>query len=123
MRLSHPDDIDDRVEAWLCEALRRGDQETLDPDAEVEPLTGRSLELFRTAFRVRVDSSGEELVAKLPGHVAQALALVDQVVARVSGVEYPARLYQEAGKSWVPIERGTGLGIGEQADLYLRVDV
>jgi hypothetical protein len=123
VRLSNPEDVDGQVETWLCEALRRGDQETLDPEAEVEPLTGRSLELFRTAFRVRFDSSGEELVAKLPGHVAEALALVDQVVARVNGVEYPAPLQRDAGQTWVSIDPGTGLGMGEQVDLYLRVDV
>jgi hypothetical protein len=89
VRLSHPSDVDDQIRASLCEALRRGDQETLDPDAGVVPITGRSLELFRTAFRARVEVEGEELMAKVPGHVAEALGLVDQVVARANGVELP----------------------------------
>jgi len=123
VRLTKPDDIDQQVEGWLCEALRRGDQETLDPDAEVAPLTGRSLELFRTAFQARVEELAGELRVKLPGHVAEALALVDLVVARAQGVEYSASLQRVGDATWVTIDPGVGLGAGDNTDHYLRVDL
>lgn len=123
IRLSHPDDLDDQLEGWLCEALRRGDQETFDSNAAVAPVTGRSLELFRTAFRSRVESREAELVVKLPGHVAEALAMVDQVVARTGGVEYSTPLQWVGRAAWVTIPPGTGLGVGDDTDLYLRVDL
>ena len=123
MRVSHPGEIDDQVKVWLCEALRRGDQETLEPTVEMTPVTGRSLELFRTGFRARVDSSGEELVVKLPDHVAAALALVDQVVARTNGIEYSASLRREQATTWIRIDYGSGLGAGDETDLFLRVDL
>jgi hypothetical protein len=123
VRLTKPDEIDQQVEGWLCEALRRGDQETLDPDAEVAPLTGRPLELFRTAFQARVEELAGELRVKLPGHVAEALALVDLVVARAQGVEYSASLQRVGDATWVTIDPGVGLGAGDNTDHYLRVDL
>lgn len=123
VRLGHPDEVDHQVADWLCQALRRGDQETLDPDADVAPVVGRSLDLFRTAFRVRVEDEDDGLVAKIPCHVAQALALVDHVVARAHGVEYPTSLHRQGGTTWLRIDPSTGLGSGDEADLYLKVDL
>ena len=123
VRLRHADEVDHQVAAWLCQALRRGDQETLDPDAEVAPVMGRSLDLFRTAVRVRVEADGERRVAKLPDHVAQALALVDHVVARAHGVEFRTSLHRKGGTTWLRIDPSAELGDREDTDLYLRVDL
>jgi len=121
VRLNRPDDVDEQVKVWLCLALKRGDQETLDPNAEVPPVTGRSLELFRTAFRATVEEGDGGLMVRAPDHVGEALGLVDHVLARVRGVEYPTVLVRDAGATWVPVDPGLGLGAGDVIDLYLRV--
>ena len=123
MRVSDPGEIDDQVKVWLCEALRRGDQETLDPSAEMAPVTGRTLELFRTGFRARVEIHGEHLAIKVPDYVAEALSLVDGVLMRVRGIEHPTSLQRGENGTWLNIDPAMGLERGEGVDLYLRVDL
>lgn len=62
-------------------------------------------------------------MVRAPDHVGDALALVDQVLARARGVECPTLLERRSGATWVPIDSGTGLGAGDITDLYLRVDL
>lgn len=117
IRLYQPEDVDDHVEEWLGDALVRGNQEALDPSAEVDPLTARQLDLFSTGFRAKVE--GEEI--RLPRHVAEALALVDLVTARVGGVEYQAQLFHHDDGSHIVVDPITGLGDGDQTDVFLKV--
>lgn len=100
IRLQSVQAVDDEVTKWLGDALRRGDQETLDPRAEVTPLNERQLAVFWTGFRGRV-SDGR---VALPGHVSDALAAVDEVVARVSGTDHLVELIRVGGSTLIEID-------------------
>jgi hypothetical protein len=119
IRLGSPGEVDDDVVGWLGEALRRGNQETLDPSHEVEPLNGRQLEVFWTGFRVKVD---EGRVA-LPRHVADALALTDQVFTQIGGHWDEALLHRSDGVTRIDVDPTIGLGEGDQTDVFLKVSV
>lgn len=117
IRLQAPEDVDDDVRSWLREALRRGDQETLDPAREVEPLNARQLEVFWTGFRARVESGR----ITLPGYIADALALVDHVDAQVGAHREEAALLHSPGGASIEVNPTTGLGEGDRVDVFLRV--
>lgn len=119
IRLHQPAEVDEQVHTWLADALRRGDQETLDSSREVTPLTGRQLDLFRTGFRTRVENDRVEL----PAHVADALALVDDVVAQVGGHKSETMLRRSGGVAYIQLDPMTGLGENDQTDVFLRVSV
>lgn len=119
IRLGSPGEIDDDVIDWLGEALRRGNQETLDPSHRVEPLNGRQLEIFWTGFRARV----EEGRVALPVFVADALALTDQVSAQIGGQKGEAVLHRSDGVTRIDVAPTSGLGEGDQTDVFLKVDI
>jgi hypothetical protein len=120
VRITDPAQIDARIEAWLCEAWRRGNQETLDPTARVEPLSPSLLGVFETAFNARIAEERGGVVARVPTHVAQALAAVDTVQVRVRGVTKREPLHHGRDGSWVGV-RAAGLAEGDRVDVYLRV--
>lgn len=122
IRLYRPGDVDTDVKAWLADALRRGDQETLDPDAEVRPLTGRQLDVFWTGFRARVETRDDEQIVRLPGHVTEALALVDGVSLRIGGHRYSEEIRRGNGAAWIAVDPSTGLGEGDETDIFMEVD-
>jgi len=119
IRLNTPEDVDEKVRDWLADALRRGDQETLDPTREVAPLNPGQLEVFWTGFRVRV----VEGRVFLPGYVSGALALVDHVSAQIGGHTAETLLRRQAGRTFMDVDPATGLGDGDQTDVFLRVSV
>jgi hypothetical protein len=117
LRLTSPEDVDDEVDAWLGEALRRGDQETLDPGAVVEPLTPSQLEIFWTGFRGRYLSAEEAL--RIPDHVGDALALAEEMKVRVRRVAWMTRPHGRHGAWMVGADRSLGLGDGDHADVFI----
>ena len=123
VRLSSLSDIDEDVEMWLTSALMRGNQETLDPDAEVAPLVGRQLDVFWTGFRGRIGGEGDESIIRLPRHIAEALELVDTVSAKVAGVETRVELERtEDGATLLPVSAELGLGEGDETDVFIKVE-
>ena len=119
LRITDPREIDSQVRGWLCEAWRRGNQETLDPGASVTPLQGRALDLLQTAFSGTVRSRDGMLVVDPPRHIAQALALVDEFPARAGGVRFHAKLIPVDGSVTMTIDPATGLAAGDRSDFYL----
>lgn len=122
IRLYRPEDVDESVKTWLSMALRRGNQETLDPAGEVLPLTEQQLSVFWTGFRGRVDRVDGNLIVRLPGYVSDALALVGEVVVRVHGNRFQGSLVREEGDSWLSFDPELGFGDGDQTDVFLEVD-
>lgn len=119
IRIGSPNEVDDDMVDWLGESLRRGEQETLDPSREVQPLNGRQLEIFWTGFRVKVE---DDRVA-LPGYIADALALVDHVSAQVGGHKTEAALDRSGGVTRIDVDPSMGLGEGDQTDVFLKVSM
>lgn len=119
IRLGSSREVDDEVSAWLAEALRRGDQETLNPSHPVMPLVARQLEVFRTGFRGRIEDGR----IALPGYIADAMALVDRVSAQVGGHKAETALLRLAGVTYVDVDPTTGLGEGDQTDVFLRASM
>ena len=119
LRITDPHEVDSQVGGWLCEAWRRGNQETLDPAASVTPLMGRALDLLQTAFSGTARSRDGLLVVDLPRHVAQALALVDEFPARARGVRFQAKLIPGHESVTMTIDPDTGLAAEDSTDFYL----
>jgi hypothetical protein len=119
VRIRSPQEVDDEVGGWLEESLRRGNQETLDPRAEVEPLTASQLAIFWTGFRGRCVTLGEEPAIRLPVHVADALGLVDAITVRIAGIAYVAPLLRSDTSVFVLVDRATGIGEGDQVDVFI----
>jgi hypothetical protein len=119
MRLSSTGEVDDDVTGWLGQALRRGNQETLDPSRQVRPLNGRQLEIFWTGFRMKVEGGR----VALPGYVADALALTDRVSARIGGHKCEAVLRRSDGVTRIDVNPTFGLGEGDQTDVFLKVSM
>lgn len=117
IRLGASVDVDEDVRRWLGEALRRGDQDTLDPSHEVTPLNSRQLEVFWTGFRAKV---GDGRIT-LPGYVGEALAFVDHVSAQIGGSKSDTTLGRVSGITFLDVDPSTGLGEGDEADVFLRV--
>ena len=117
IRLTSPEDVDEDVREWLAESLRRGNQETLDPSHEVVPLSAAQLEIFWTGFRARVENAR----IRLPGYIADALALIDHVDAQVGGHREEVALVHSADSVFIEVSPETGLGEGDRVDVFLRV--
>lgn len=120
IRLSRPDDIDRDVEQWLEQALKRGDQETLDPQAEVAPLNMNQLEVLWTGFKARIEVVADILLVRLPSHVEEALALVDEVRVRIMGVDQVAPIERRGGHGLLVLDPVSGLGDGDEVDVFIR---
>ncbi len=117
IRVSQPRQVDAQVRAWLCLALRRGDQETLDSGADVAPLAGHLLRVVRFPFRGRCDNGR----VALPRYAADALAAVATVVARASGEAFAADLHRSGLETWLELPPGLGVGSGEEVDVLVTV--
>ncbi len=122
IRLTGPDEVDEDIEAWLARALRRGEQLTLDSSAEVEPLSMPQLEIFWTGFSAIVERSGDDLIVALPGYVAEALALIDEVMVRVKGVRNAVTITRDRSRSLIVLDPSLGLGEGDTTDVFIEVD-
>ena len=118
LRLTGTEEIDDQVRKSLCEAWRRGNQETLDPGATVTPIRGRLLEVFETAFQGTVSAGWDGLFVVLPNHVSAALALVDEVEARAKGTRYRAKI-RKGKNTMMTVDRATGLAEGDRSDFFI----
>lgn len=122
VRLEGPGEVDHQLGQWLAASLTRGDQKTLDSSAEVRPLTMSQLEVFWTGFTASVHSDEQRLWVELPGYVAEALTLIDEVLARVGGSGFPAAIIRdEAGHSRLALDPGLGLGEGDRTDVFLEI--
>ena len=122
VRLSHSEEVDADVKAWLAEALRRGDRTTLDPSAEIAPLNMRQLGVFWTGFSATPERNGDDISVALPGHVADALALVDVVAMRVQGVTRSATIDRTGSRSLLALDPSLGLGEGDTTDVFIEMD-
>lgn len=122
VRLSDPEAVDADVRVWLAEALLRGEQITLDPSAEVEPLNMSQLEVFWTGFSATAERLGEDVAIALPGYVADALALVDAVVVRIGGVRFPATIDRVGPRALMALDPSLGLGEGDTTDVFIEMD-
>ena len=107
VRLSRVRDVDSEVEAWLAEALRRGDREPLDSVREVTPLNMRQLSKYSVSFRGHVTDGHVEL----PRHVSAALAATDEVLVRVQGEERAVSIERGGSTGSVPVGLEDGVGI------------
>jgi len=126
VRLTDPGEVDTDVRAWLCDARTRGDQETLDPTAHVEEVVGRALERLLAPLRTRVVANQDGLALAVPKHVAQAFGAHPYVLARIRGDYYPGDIRIVEGQPRLvladALER-VGLGLGDEADAYLKADL
>jgi hypothetical protein len=126
MRLGTADDVDATVQSWLAEARRRGDQETLDPAAHVEPLVGRPLLQVVVPLAARVQTD-DDLAVALPRYVGEAFAAHPYVVARISGTRYPGVVSPTPIGAILTLQPGTlrslGLGDGDRLDVLLTADI
>ncbi len=124
IRIRDTEQLDSTVSAWLCESWRRGNQESLDPDAHVRPLGGRALELVIVPLRTFVVEHGEDLVLKLPRYAAEIFAAHPTAQARIAK-HVVHGLIEAAEDQWRfrplgPGLRESGLGRGDAVDVSLR---
>ena len=126
IRISQPESIDADVRSWLCEAHRRGLQETLDPNADVAPVTGLALRRLMVPLRATVIEDGEELALRLPRYAVAAFAHHPAVIARVDKVELSGTVASQNGGTLSFADPGAlralGVGVGETADAFLRAE-
>lgn len=92
IRLQSSPEIDDDVRSWLCTAMRRGDQETLDPAASVEPMTGRPLEIVRVPLSVEAGTGPPGDVVPIPRYAAEIFEVCESVIVRHGDAE---------GRAWI----------------------
>ena len=126
VRLIDPSEVDGDVRAWLCAAHARGEQRTLDPDADVAPVVGTALELLSAPLRARVVASGEGVALALPRYVAQAFAEHPEVVARIRGRYHRGVIHTISGRAHLDVGdalRRLGLGVGDRTDAFLKADL
>lgn len=83
LRLTQPADVDDDVRAWLARARRRGDQETLDPGARLDPLPPGVIEILRVPLSARVRTEDGQLILTTPSYAADAF--YGDVTVRIRG--------------------------------------
>lgn len=84
VRLHHVSDIDPTLRQWLRDAWRRGNRETLDPDAHVSALTGIALARIVVPLRVQVVEHDGDLALRIPRYAAEIFAGQHRVLARVN---------------------------------------
>ncbi len=120
-RLHGPAEVDEQLAGWLCEAYRRGLQETLDSAAQVEPVVGHALEVMTVPLRARVVDHGGSLAYAVPEWVVDALAANPAVIARIGGNDYGG----EIRGSRLELDEIDRLGVraGDRSDVLLRAAV
>ncbi|MDH3249478.1 MAG: DUF5655 domain-containing protein [Acidimicrobiia bacterium] len=123
VRIADAADVDDRVCEWLCIAKRRGDQDTLDPQAMVEPVTGRVLDRLSVPVRAEVVTRAGRLVLKPPRYALDVFELQPALQASVRGDVIDATAEFSDGDGWIdcdPALEHVGLGEGDLVDVTLR---
>lgn len=126
-RLNSAAQLDPTIEGWLCQAWRRGNQETLDPGAHVQPLTGRVLELVVVPLRALVVNQDHDLALKIPRYAAEVFARHAATKARIGAAVVHGRI-ESVDETWLlsprtPVLRELGLGIGDSVDASIRADI
>ena len=119
VRLASVADLDAEVRRWLCDAHRRGGQETLDPDAHVEPVVGSALETLKVPVRSKVIDGA----LAVPRYAAEALEAAPGVRARIAGETYTGSLSGGAVRLDEVNLGSLGLGEGDEADVFLSADL
>jgi Domain of unknown function (DUF5655) len=123
LRLHAVEDVDETVRGWLGEALRRGDQETLDPHATVPALVGRSLQILQAGARADVAPVDDRLVFRIPRHAVEAFAATGDVDVRIGTNHWPGSVESGAAGPVLLLDAtvipGLGLGEGDHIDVYL----
>jgi len=127
VRLDQVDQVDRAVRGWLAEALRRGDQETLNPRAHVEPLVGRHLEILMVPLRTQVCQHPAGLALRLPRYAAEAFDAHPRVDARIAGTHQSGHLQSTPDGDLLVFDHNElsqlGLGEGDQTDAFLTADL
>jgi hypothetical protein len=126
IRLHSAAEVDEEVGGWLSQAVRRGDQETLDPEVGVAAVRGRPLELLRVGLRAAVARRDDRLVLRIPRFAGEAFAATPRVDARIGSLHWPG-VIETTPSGYVLIVddsaiRGLGLGEGDHGDVFLRAD-
>jgi hypothetical protein len=125
LRLHSVMEVDDEVRGWLGEALRRGDQETLDPRATVPALIGRPLQILQIVARAEVARIDDRLVFQIPRYAVEAFAAAAVVDARIGKEHWPGALETTSAGSVLVLNDtvipGRGLGAGDHVDVSLTV--
>lgn len=128
VRIHDVEQLDSNLRAWLCRSWRRGNQETLDPDAHVTPITGHALGLVVVPLRVRVVEHGDDLAVKIPRYAAEVFADHPNTRARIARATLPGTI-EAADDRWLfrPLQRHglreLGFGAGDPVDAFLRADL
>ncbi len=126
VRITETGEVDDDLRGWLRRARRRGDQETLDPRAHVDPVVGRPLEVLHVPLRSRVVRHGPALALRVPRYAAEALDAHPRVVARLGRDRHPGTIEGDGERSVLVLDTDTnalGLGEGDAVDVYLTADL
>ena len=105
IRVGSPTDVDRGLSGWLAAARRRGDQETLDPRARVEPLVGRPLEVVLVPLRTKVVDHGDRLGLSLPRHAVEVFEAHPRVIARMGRDRYPGTIEPMGDRSVLRLPR------------------
>lgn len=120
VRLRNPAEVDDTIAGWLAESLRRGNQETLDATAAVEPLRGRSLTIIHIPVRARIEPADDGLSLRVPPYATDALAAAPAIAVRLLGRDHPAELTPTGVRLLDDALHSAGLGPGDELDVTLR---
>ncbi|MDH3293356.1 MAG: DUF5655 domain-containing protein [Acidimicrobiia bacterium] len=119
--------LDSTVRTWLCRSWRRGNQESLDPEAHVEPLAGRALGLAVVPLRTLVVEQSDHLALKIPRYAAEIFADHPNTQARIAKAVVHG-VIEAASDHWRfrPVSsdlRQLGLATGDPVDAFLRADI
>lgn len=123
VRVAAPEDVDDRLQEWLCIAKRRGDQETLDPNAPVQPASGRVLELLSVPVTTEVVTRAGVASLRPPRYVVELFELQPSVRASIRGTVVEATVETTGRDGWIDCEGALeqlGLVEGDRVDVTLR---
>lgn len=126
VRIAAPSAVDADVERWLCEAHRRGEQRTLDPTADVEPVLGLALERLSVPLRSRVVEGPDGLALRVPRYVVQGLAAGPYVRVRIGDDRFLGKIRSDDGTIVIPAAgtlESLVLGTGDETDLVVRADL
>lgn len=119
IRVSRFDELDQSLRARLCDAWRRGNQETLDPHAPVQLVTGHARSVLEVPLATRVVADGGALLLKLPRYAVEALG-EGPVSGRVAGREADASVDGDVLSFTGDLLRRHGLGDGDPCDVTIR---
>ena len=127
IRVTDPAQLDPTVREWLCRAWRRGNRETLDPGAHVQPLAGRALELVLVPLRALVVERADDLALAIPRYAAEVFADHPTARAKIGGTVVTGAIEAD-GEQWTfsplqPVLRELGAGSGDTVDAFLRADI